>query len=199
MASEHNLIQYRNFQRAQQDEDILKERYNQACQEAAGFDKLDLLKAFRNFIEQNKAVCINMKPEALLNLLSHEKLRYINIHNNLDAGVVDDYDSEKYERRRRVDEFLFGADYKEFVHAALNVGNSGLISYGQCCVVWHSEHVWEKTSFLEDNSFRYYVEMPPYMKIPDGSTSLWDMTAELGIVKHVQDICDLDAFDHRKS
>ena len=180
-----------NLHRAQEDEIHLINRYEKACESARQSNKFKLLKGFENHVDENKTVCINMRASTLRNLLQDERVRYINLHSNLDAGAVEDYDSGKYQKRLLIDIFIFGPDYKNIVFGALNVGNCGLISYGEYCVVLKTEDIKERTSFLEKNSFQYVLDFSRttlHIEVPDGSRALWSTVSKLCVVKHVQDI-----------
>jgi hypothetical protein len=67
---------------AQDDEDNLIARYQEARKRAEQSNQLDLLEHFEAYVRANKTVCINMPAQVLRNLLSDPKVRYINLHNN---------------------------------------------------------------------------------------------------------------------
>ena len=181
-----------NLRRAQEDEVHLINRYEKACESARQSDKLELLKYFKNHVHENKTVCINMinmKVSALRNLLQDERVRYINLHSNLDAGAVEDCDPKDYQKRLLTDIFIFGLDYKDIVLGALNVGNCGLVSYGEYCVVLKTEDIKDRTSFLEKNPFKYVLDFNKStlrIEVPDGSRALWSTVSKLCVVKHIQ-------------
>jgi len=150
-------------------------------------------------IELNKAVSINMHPETLVNILQDEKLRYVNLHDNLRARAILDYPPDWAAKRRGIDNLAFGNDGELLTFGALNLGTLGLYSYGACCVFLKSEELSDNLSFLERNSFSYCnVEGPAVsFYIPLGVRALWSTVPKLAILKLHEAILATAAADQR--
>jgi hypothetical protein len=181
--------------RAQDDEADLIVRYQEAREKAKSVGKLDLLERFEKRVEALKSICFNIRFERLLNLLSNGT--YINLHDLIRATAPRDYEPEKYHKRLITDLFIFGSNYEQIVFGALNVGNCGLVSYGEYCVILKTDALENRISFLEQNSFRYvdFSQTKLEIEMPEGSRALWHTVSKLCIVKHVERILAANHLD----
>jgi hypothetical protein len=148
---------------------------------------------FQEFSELFSAhfrVSMNVQPETLLSMLQDSRIRYTNLHDNLRANMVLDYDPELAAKRRGIDSLAFGSAGEKVTYGAVNLGNRGLVSYGSVCIFLRGDSIQLRTSFLEDNSFRYFSGKLPNIKF-DLSAALravWDTVNMLVFVKHGRDI-----------
>jgi len=184
----HNTGLSSNVCRAQDDEENLIARYQEAFKRVEESNQRNLLEHFQERVETHKTVCINMRFSALRNMLMRGN--YINLHDLIKSTAAEGYDTEKYSKRLISDLFIFGTDYLDIVFGALNVGNCGLVSYGEYCVVLKTEDIKNRTSFLENNSFKYvdFTQSTLSINIPEGSRALWCTVPKLCVAKHIKRI-----------
>ena len=172
--------------------EALRERFEACkalCNDKALFS--ERLTRFMNAVQDRIAVSINMRPESLLSLLVDPKIRYGNLHDHLRADLIIDYDENLLAKRLGVDSFGFGLSGTKLTYGALNLGNMGLISYGEACVILKSDpDITCRISFLEENSFSYaHGNSPPFaFDAGMASRALWETVSLLAFVKHSQDL-----------
>jgi len=131
-----------------------------------------------------------MRFGSLINILQDKRIRYTNLHDNLRAEAIMDYDPELAAKRRGVDNLVFGADGERLNYGAINLGNIGLFSYGPACVFLKVDAIKDTVSFLEENSFYYTKGSWPVLSInmPSGVRALWPTASTLTLVKHHNDL-----------
>jgi hypothetical protein len=153
-----------------------------------------LFDQFSRFFTSNFRVSMNVHPETLLSMLQDSRIRYTNLHDNLRANLVLDYDPELAAKRRGVDSLAFGSAGEKVTYGALNLGNKGLVSYGSICIFLRGESIRLRTSFLEKNSFSYVSGKLPNIKfdLTNALRAIWDTVATLAFVKHAHDLVSLE-------
>jgi len=185
-SNRHVTLLPTNLIRAAADQGALETRYH-ACCEGDGTDAVKRLRDCERVIRKHFAVSINVHPEALVNFLRSPKIRYLNLHDNLGAGAVIDYDRDLAATRLGVDTVLFGDDGKKLNFGAINLGTIGLYSYGAACVFLKSSAIHQRTSFLQNNSFTYVTGSLPNIGINPpsaGERALWPTLPMLATVKY---------------
>lgn len=175
-----------NIVRAGKDEPALLNRYAEAARLSK--DAADKLKKYKELISKNLTVSINIQPESLLNLLSSDRVNYLNLHDNLRAGAVSGVDEELVAKRTAVDNWVFGIDGARLRFGALNFDTIGLYSYGAVCVFLKPGDIKDRVSFLEENSFNYQDPAKGVRTPPAGSRALWRNAPALAVVKHRDEI-----------
>ena len=153
------------------------------------------LKRYSGTLRSKLTVSINLHPESLINLISNPRIRYVNLHDNLKAEVVQDYDKRLASKRRAIDEMAFEYDGEKLNFGAVNFDDHvGLISYGSACIILKSGEIKSRVSFLENNAFSYYSESGgrKSFNIPEGVRALWHSMAKLVIVKHAKEFFGTD-------
>lgn len=149
------------------------------------------LLTLRQRITEAMRVSINMRPESLINLLSDPRTAYVNLHGNRLAGAVVDPNRYKDNKRLAFDLLAFGPDGEKIRFGALSLGGPGLFSYGTACVILkHEEALNRRISFLEENSFSYFQNDPPGVRVevPVGVRALWPDAPTLAVLKHERDL-----------
>jgi hypothetical protein len=129
-SNRHVTLLPTNLIRAAADQGALETKYHDCC-ERDGSNAVKRLRHCRRVIRKHFAVSINVHPEALVNFLRSPKIRYLNLHDNLGAGAVIDYDRDLAATRLGVDTVLFGDDGKKLNFGAINLGTIGLYSTAQ--------------------------------------------------------------------
>jgi hypothetical protein len=187
-SNKHHTQLPTNLTRAAADQRALEDRYERSCQvNGTKRNEVTRLMKCERIVKKNLAVSINVHPEALVNFLHSPKIRYINLHDNLGAGAVLDYDRDLAATRLGVDTVLFGDDGKKLNFGAINLGSIGLYAYGASCVFLKSNAIRDRVSFLENNSFSYVTGRLPNMGISppsDGERALWPTAPMLATVKY---------------
>ena len=154
----------------------------------------NLIVEYIKILKNNLSISINIHPPSLVNLLQDERIRYLNLNDNLRANAIINYDKELIAKRKGLDYLLFGIDGDKLNSGALNLGNIGLISYGSVCVfLKFDDNIKKNISFLEDNPFNYinYSSESFNFSLPYGSKALWYTVHKLAIIKHKNDfLCD---------
>jgi hypothetical protein len=168
------------------DEPMLQERF-ESCLNAIDQNLLKTrLNKYEQILTDNLSVSINLHAASLLNFMSSERMRYVNLHDNLRANVIQGYDKELANKRNVIDGMAFKSDGQKLNFGAVNLGNNtGLTSYGEVCIILNSDEIKSRVSFLEDNVFTYYSESGAGVSftIPAGARALWDSVYKLAIVK----------------
>jgi len=123
-------------------------------------------------------------------LLQDPRICWLNLNDNLRAGVMLTYPPELAAKRLGIEKLLFGADGDHLVYGALNLGGVGLYSYGACCVFLDGKTIAPKVSFLEENSFSYFTEngSSVTLHVPPGTRALWHSVPSLAVVKHRKEL-----------
>ena len=124
-------------------------------------------------------------------MLQDPRIRYLNLHDNLKARVVPDYDPELAALRIAADYFTFGSAGGKIVYGAVNLGGPGLVSYGSVCMLIRNKDIQLGTSFLEGNTFSYLTGTPPnaVLDLSRALRAVWDTLLILAVVKHLGEIC----------
>lgn len=169
------------------DEPNLEERFLSCIRPAENDELMETrLHKYVRILRDNLSVSINLHPESLINFMHDERIRYVNLHDNLRANAIPGYDKELASKRSAIDEMAFKYDGQRLNFGAVNLGdNVGLISYGAACIILRSEDIKNRVSFLENNVFSYYNESGGAISfnIPSGSRALWDTVPKLAIIK----------------
>lgn len=177
-----------NVALAGEDEEHLLARLSQSRThfEASDPQSWDRMSGARETVELNKCVSINIHPETLVSILQDDRLRYVNLHDNLRARAILAYPPELVAKRKGIDNLAFGNDGEDLTFGALNIGTLGLYSYGACCVFLKSDELANQISFLERNSFSYCTLDGPGVTfhIPLGVRALWHSVSDLAVLKH---------------
>lgn len=179
-----------NIVLAGEDEINLSNRF-QICKKCIkDLKDLTRLNYYKRKLKNRISVSINAHPETLVNLLQDERIKYTNLHENLRANAIINYDPELAAKRRGIDNLVFGADGEKLNYGAVNLGTLGLYSYGACCIFLKDKEIKNRVSFLEDNSFNYMTRSGPaiQLNIPKGSRALWPKAHILLTVKHCKDL-----------
>jgi hypothetical protein len=161
---------------------------------AADSDPQHLYSEFSRLFISLLHVSMNVHPETLLSMLQDERIRYTNLHDNLRANMLLDYDPELAAKRRGIDSLAFGSAGEKVAYGAVNLGNRGLISYGSVCIFLRNDEIRSRTSFLQENSFSFVKGEFPTITF-DLSTALravWDTVDRLAFVKHFAQIASGD-------
>ena len=180
---------------ANQDEPKLHERFESCLAEVDDTLRTNRLARYQQTVCDNLSVSINVRAGSLVNFMSDERIRYVNLHDNLRANAVLNYDKELANKRTVIDGMAFKADGQKLNFGAVNLGNNtGLISYGEVCIILNSDEIRSRVSFLENNVFSYYSESGGAIRfeIPAGSRALWHSLGELALVKHAADFFGAD-------
>lgn len=177
------------------DEPELEKRFQACAESIKETGRIEWLDNYQQLLNDNLAVSINLHPESLINLMSDARLRYVNLHDNLRANVIRDYDKELASKRLAIDVMAFKYNGTQLNFGAVNIGeNVGLLSYGAACMILKSVDIKCSVSFLENNVFSYYHESGGEIsfKIPKGVRALWNSVAELAIIKHTDEFFGCD-------
>jgi len=158
----------------------LKKRYHKVTSKRAKRNNPDnALFYFEYFLKKTSAT-INVSLTVLLNLIEDLAV-YHNYYQRLS------FEPEKYDEDREfVDVILFGK-YRQYIrYVALNLNGSGLTAYGQYCIYLKTQHIEEKTSLLEENSFIFFdkYRISPFEpQVPYGYRSDWENRGKLAVAK----------------
>lgn len=177
------------------DEPKLNERFELCLNQIDEDIRKARLENYERELSEHLSVSINLRASSLINFLSDERIRFVNLHDNLRADAIPDYDKELANKRMVIDGMAFKSDGPKLNLGAVNLGsNTGLISYGEVCIILKSAQIKDRASFLENNSFSYYHESGAEISfhIPAGSRALWHSMFELAIVKHKNDLFGSD-------
>ncbi|MGJ5819963.1 hypothetical protein [Paludibaculum fermentans] len=144
-------------------------------------------------IKKKTGVSINMEPGVLISMLQSERLRYANLHDLIQAQLLEKYPREWHSKRKGIDNIVFGTDGESLVFGALNLGTDGVFSYGPCCVYIHMNMIANVVSFLERNSFVYFSQNGAAVSVhvPPGTRAVRSTVAHLAVVKHIRDMQQL--------
>jgi hypothetical protein len=161
-----------------------------------GTKALKRLRESEAVIRDQARVSINIQPESLLNLLQDPRICWLNLNDNLRAGVMMTYPPELAAKRLGIEKLLFGPDGDRLVYGALNLGSIGLHSYGACCVFLDKKAIRSQVSFLEENSFSYLTQQGASvtLHVPEGARALWSSVHTLATVKHFRDLIASDTW-----
>ena len=161
----------------------------QECK-SIGVDALKSLHACGDLIREHARVSINIQPESLLNLLQDPRICWLNLSDNLRAGALLAYPPELAAKRLGIEKLVFGPDGDHLIYGALNLGSTGLYSYGACCVYLDHRAIAPQLSFLEENSFSYCTQDGPSvaLDVPKGVRALWHSVHTLAVVKHCKQL-----------
>lgn len=178
-----------NVALAGEDEEHLKQRFEDCLQNCEECQK-DLIFEYMRTLKNNISISINVHPPSLVNILQDERIRLVNLHDNLRANAMINYDKDLIAKRKGLDNLVFEVDGDKLNFGAVNLGNIGLVSYGAACVFLKSDDKLKKNaSFLENNLFNYIKYSLPAidLRIPFGVRSLWHTVHKLAVVKHESD------------
>jgi len=177
------------------DEPSLQERFD-ACLTAIDRNLITTrINKYAQIVSDNLSISINLRAASLINFMTDERIRYVNLHDNLRANAILVYDKELANKRSVIDGMAFKYDGQKLNFGAANLGNNtGLVSYGEVCIILKSAEIKGRTSFLENNVFSYYSESGGQIsfKIPAGARALWGLMYELAIVKHTAEFFGTD-------
>lgn len=177
------------------DEPKLQERFD-ACLAAIDQNlRATRLNKYAQIVTDNLSISINLRVASLINLIADDRIRYVNLHDNLRADAIPDYDKELANKRSVIDGMAFKYHGQKLNFGAANLGNNtGLISYGEVCIILKSAEIKSRASFLENNAFSYYSESGGKISfnIPAGARALWDLVYKLAIIKHTADFFGVD-------
>ena len=129
-------IEFSNVIRAENDRDHLETRY-QRCKGRCN-DLLTQISDFENIIDQRKSVSINLDIHALSSLLI-KGMPYAVIHDFDRGDLILNINREDLAKRIGKDAFAFGAHGVKMCFGALNLGNTGVPSYGNVCVILRND------------------------------------------------------------
>lgn len=182
---------YSHVSLAFQEKDALQERYKRCFE---GYDThRSALERIREQIDELKSVSINMNLVALVSILLRDT-PFANLHNYFRGDLIRKVDRDNVARRLSKDLQAFGSDGERLCFGALNLGNSGALSFGNVCVILKKQEkkLIQKIAFLEEDSWNYYRtgDTSINYKIELGRRALWENVAELAIVKHIQDFLE---------
>ena len=68
------------------------------------------IKKALDIVELNRSISINIPPGTLVNILQDDRLRYVNLHDNLRARAILDYPPDWAAKRTGIDNLAFGGD-----------------------------------------------------------------------------------------
>jgi hypothetical protein len=149
------------------------------------------LDKYSELLRANLTISLNLQPEALFNIIFNPGVRITNLHDNLKAQVVQNYDKRLASKRRGIDALAFDYDGERLNFGAVNLdGQVGLVSYGSACLILNSAEIKCRVSFLENNAFSYYSASGAGkdFHIPRGARALWHTLEKLLMIKHVKEL-----------
>src|ERR1019366_2578442 len=113
---------------AGEDQEHLSARFELSKRTADSIDPSlwNLMAHAEYLIEANAGVSFNIHPESLVSILQDDRLRYLNLHDNLRARAILDYPRELAAKRKGIDMLAFGPDGEKLNFGALNLGTIGL-------------------------------------------------------------------------
>jgi hypothetical protein len=148
-------------------------------------------------VQSGGRVSINSFAPALVHFLRQG--RYLNIHQLVNNGRPADVN---YGTRVIVEQ---GIGYEtigaSIVYGNLNVGNCGIDEFGDYCIILRRESIESRTSFVQDNTFRYFrrdlLGGPATGGISPGHRATWSDVGRLAVVKLEEHLRNMKGYDRQ--
>lgn len=174
-----------NVRRASQPEMIaqLEQRYSEARErgQARGVGaQLDELEA----AAARTSCVVSTSIEMLRNLLDRENALYSSYHLQVRAQVRQAASPQNDSMRGAIDASMYGEAGDQITYCALSLDGKGLPSYGKCFIRLRNVAVENRSTILEENSYRFLTERSLIgHPIPPGFLARWSDRGKLAIAK----------------
>ena len=163
--------------------EALKERFNAIIEEAYKDDKLDLVDAVDQELKDKTAVIVSIPPLILRNLVRNSSQIYSNYEKLVAGMLITPANPDDDSKRGEVGSIIFGAYAKEITYGILSHNEEGLPTYGHAFCKLKDITVKNRTTFMENNSYKVHDEQLLNKKVPLGLTSDWKHKEYLALNK----------------
>ena len=187
----------------------LQGRYDNAMEYAIKSDKVDQLKNFENFFNNNVNGIINLSLhvlEAWIIQSGAYKSYHRAIGDKLRTIAIPSND----QKRTVLNSVIHGTYGRDMIYAALTLNCQGLTSYGNCSVILDEQAIESRATTLEENSYtliKTHNLNLEKLEIPPGYRSNWQNKIKLAVAKlhkkinqdsNEKDFCEMILFSDGK-
>ena len=168
--------------------DALDQRYRLARSEAEARGAVSRFDQFANATAASQAV-VNVERSFLIMLMTTD-MPYAAYRAQIVAGTRSRAKGDWDRQRAGVDGILFGTYDHEVRFATLTINRSGLTSYGEYSLVLKEDHIAERTSLLDENSYDFVRRhrLTPLEPIPTGHIAPWEDRGKLATAARASEI-----------
>lgn len=167
-----------------EDVDALNKRVIQAEHQASLRGCKDIVLDYRKAVGNSCAV-ICRSLSAVYQLVSGDNSLYATFYQGVysDARLPENNEWDKI--RESVDSLLFPYYYKDIRFASLSIDGSGLVGYGDYCIVLHDFSIKDRATVLEENAVLFVKRhrIVAGDKLPVGYRAAWPTRADIAIAK----------------
>lgn len=164
----------------------LSSRVDGVLSAARAEKRLTAVMSFRHAVDRDSRVIVNMPPSFARSLVEDRRKVYANYEKLVGEELRTPAIGPDDRRRYAVDGWFFGSFGARIGFGVLSLSNEGLRTYGDVACQLRSESVDNRTSFLENNSYRF-AEIHNIRlidtSIPLGYRASWKLRADLAVAK----------------